>query len=193
MTVIAQSTTSLVNEVRLLHASTGKAIEAIAVRPTPWPPGWSARVVGGSVVVSRAGHAGTATPEFVDVAVTDAGLAAHLTFPPDAPAPSTVRVPLTAAHIDVSLAATPMVLTAILSDLGTGDPSVGKSVTVHPSAGANVTLTEVAGKPGTYSSAAREWGAAFNPADLRIGATTVRKVSMDFSRAETRIHVVDPT
>ncbi|MGC4174821.1 hypothetical protein [Demequina sp.] len=197
MTVIATSTTSLQYRVRLLHASTGAAIGALSVGPTLWPPGWSARVVSGSVVVARTATAGTPAPAFVDVTVADAGLAAHLVFPAGADRAHTIRVPLagppTEVPIDVALDPTPMVLTVALKDLGTGNPAVGKSVTVHPSTGADVPLTAVAGKPGVYSSAPRTWGAPFTPADLRIGATTVRKVSLDFTRAETRIHVVDPT
>lgn len=198
MTVIATSTTSLVHEVRLIHAATGAAITAVSIAPVsggpaPWPPGWSARVVGGTVAVIRTAIAGEPAPAFLDLTVADGVLADHLTFPAGAPAAHTVRVPLTAAVVEVPLAPSPMVLTVVLADLGTGNPSVGKAVTVHPSTGADVSLPPVAGQPGTYSSAPRVWGAPFTPADLRIGTTTVRKVSLDFTRAETRIHVVDPT
>jgi len=193
MTPIATSTTTIVNEVRLVHASTGKVIDAISLRPTQWSAGWFARVVAGTVVVASTTGAGEPAPAFVDVTVTDPLLAARLVFPPGADADATVRVPLVSDEIELPLQPLPMVLTVVLTDLGTGNPSVGKSLSVRPSAGADVPLAAVAGKPGTYSSDPRVWGAPFTPADLRIGATTVRKVALDFTRAETRIHVVDPT
>jgi len=127
--------------------------------------------------------------------IADATLAAVLDLPTpaDDQPPSSVRVALTAAEIAVPVDPVPMVLTAVLSAHGTGAPSVGKSVTVRPQTGAAVPLDAVPGQPGTYRSALRVWGAPFTPADLRIGSTTVRKVSVDFTRVQTRITVVDPT
>ena len=47
--------------------------------------------------------------------------------------------------------------------------------------------------PGTYRSAARAWTADHHPGDLRVDGQSVRKVAVDVTRADTRIHVVDPT
>ena len=193
MTVIATSTTSLAFEVRLLHASTGKVIDRIAIGPTAWSPGWSARVIAGTVAVSRSTFATSLAPGHIDVTVTDPLLAAHLDFPPGPAGGNTIRVPLTGPVNEVAVNPTAMVLTVVLVTEGSGAPSVGKTLAVHPSTGADVPLSAVPGSPGTYASAPRVWGAPFTPADLKIGSTTVRKVSLDFTRAQTRINVVDPT
>lgn len=195
MTLLATITTELVHTVRLVHASTGAPIRAVRVGPALGSPGWSTRVVDGTAVVTRRTDGSGPAPTHLDLIITDATLAAVLDLPAaaDDQPPSSVRVALTGPTLEVPLAPVPMVLTVVLAAHTTGAPSVGKTVTVRPSTGAAVTLDPVPGKPGHYASDARVWTAAFTPADLRIGSTTVRKVSLDFTRAQTSIHVVDPT
>lgn len=204
MTLIATNTAATQNVVRLVHASTGEPLTAIRLAPVAWPTGWWARVVDGAVVVAARlapetpATAGsipeppvTAGPASIDVIVTDGVLASLLEFPtpePDQP-PHSVRVPLAAAEIDVPISATNLTLTVVVA--GDTGPSQGLDVKVRGASGSpTVTLAE--GVPGTYS-ATRKWGANLINADLRIGGTTVRKVSLDYGHTQTRIHVVDPT
>jgi hypothetical protein len=164
--------------------------------------GWSARVVNGELVVAALAGAPAlvasdpapgAVPT-IDVIITDGVLRHQLVLPPPEPdqAPDSVRLPIVDPIITRALPPADMVLTVTLLREGTGAPSGGKTVTVKPSSGTAVSVPETA-TPGTYSSAPRAWGSAFTNADLKIGPTAVRKVSMDFTRSQTSITVVDPT
>ncbi len=192
--VIARSVTSQRHRVRLTHASTGATILGVGVAPMVWPPGWFTRIVDGNIFIAARDDAPAATVPFIDVVITDGVLLPHLELPalmPDQPEDS-VRVPLTGTDVTQAVPPADMTLTVVLTAEGPGGPSTGKTVTVRPSAGAAVPLPETA-TPGTYACLPRAWDATFNDADLRIGTTTVRKVSMDFTRSKTRIYVVGPT
>jgi len=189
VTVLATSTAATKHVVRLVHAATGQPITAIRLAPVAWPIGWWARVVDGAVVV--ASTSATDGPDHVDVVITDGGLASVLDLPAPVPGqpPNSVRAALTAEEIDIPVNPTELTLTVVI--VGTAGPAAGLDVRVRGATGSpTVTLTE--GEPGTYS-ATRVWGANLINADLRIGSTTVRKVSLDYGHTETRIHVVDPT
>jgi len=192
--VIATSTTTLRHRVSLTHQSTGKVIEGIRLAPVRWPLGWSARVVAGEVIVVSRDDAPAASVPTIDVIITDGVLRHQLVLPPPQPdqAPDSVRVALVGAIISQAVPPADMVLDVTLLREGTGAASGGKTVTVKPSSGTAVSVPETA-TPGTYSSAPRAWGSTFTNADLMIGTTAVRKVSMDFTRSHTRITVVDPT
>jgi hypothetical protein len=74
-----------------------------------------------------------------------------------------------------------------------GGPSPGRTVEARATNATRIPLPELAGTPGTYRSAARVWTAGFNPLDLLVGNTLVRRVAIDFARSETRVTVIDPT
>ena len=81
----------------------------------------------------------------------------------------------------------------------TWSSSTGHSPTSWPcrhqlrgTSGTTIALPETA-TPGTYRSTARTWTADHHPGDLRVDGQSVRKVAVDVTRADTRIHVVDPT
>jgi len=189
VTTIATSTATTKHVVRLMHAATGKPLTSIRLAPVAWPFGWWARVVDGAVVV--ASTATTDGPAEIDVVVTDGLLASVLDFPTPGPGQpiNSVRVPLTAVEIDVPIDPTELTLSVVVT--GATGPAAGLDVKVRGASGSpTVTLTQ--GAPGVYS-ATRVWGADLINADLRIGSTTVRKVSLDYGHTETRIHVVDPT
>jgi hypothetical protein len=195
VTVIASTETALVHRVGLVHASTGHSIFPAAPRLLPWPSGWTMRVAGDSVVIgARVGPVLAGPPPVLEVVLADAVLADHLALPAAVPGqrPRSVRVPLTAADIDVRLDPVPMSLTVVLTLAGSATPSTGRTVKVHGSAGPDRPLPETA-VPGMYTSAPFVWDQRYTPADLRIGATNVRKVSVDLRTTVTRIHLVDPT
>lgn len=195
MTVIASTETALVHRVGLVHPSTGRRISVAAPRLLPWPFGWTVRVADDNVVIgARLDAMPAGVPPVLEVVVADAVLAAQLALPAVVPGqrPRSVRVPLTAADLDVRLDPVPMSLTVLLTLLGTTTPSTGRSVKVRGSAGPDHTLPETT-VPGTYTCAAFVWDERYTPADLRIGTTNVRKVSVDLRMTETRVHVVDPT
>ena len=189
MTVIATTAATTKHVVRLLHGATQQPITAIRLAPIAWPYGWWARVVDGAVVVASTST--TDGPAQIDIIVTDGMLASVLDFPtpvPDQPINS-VRVPLTSDEIDVAINPSELTLTVVVA--GATGPAGGLDVKVRGASGSpTVTLTE--GEPGVYS-ATRVWGANLINANLRIGAITVRKVSLDYGHIQTRIHVVDPT
>ncbi len=189
MTVIATTTATTRHLVRLVHAATGRPIADVRVSPRAWPTGWWARVVDGTVVVGSTSS--VAGPAELDVIVTDGRLASLLTFPtPVVGQPlNSVRVPLTADDIEVPLTPVDMTLTVEIKD--TTGYSDNLTVTVRGASG-NPTVPLTEGPDGFYS-ATRTWGADLINADLRIGTTTVRKVSMDYGHTQTRIFVVDPT
>jgi hypothetical protein len=90
----------------------------------------------------------------------------------------------------------PMTLTVDLVRPGAGQsggPSTGRTVEARASNATREPLPEVAGEPGTYRSASRVWTAGFNPLDLLVGNTLVRRIAIDFGRTDTRVTVVDPT
>lgn len=189
MTVIAQTLTVQKHVIRLVHSATGQPITAVRLAPVAWPTGWAARVVGGAVVV--VGPEGGVGPARVDVVITDGAIADLLDLP--APAadqpPDSVRVPLAADAIDVPV--DPIALKLVVEVHGDPPPSPTLTAKVTAaSGGTTVNLTKDA--PGVYS-ATRVWGANFINADLTVGGQFVRKVSLDYTRAVTRIHVVDPT
>ncbi len=195
MTVIASTETALVHRVGLVHASTGLRISPAAPRLLPRPSGWTMRVAGDIVVIGApVGPPLAGPPPVLELVVADAVLADHLVLPAAVPGqrPRSVRVPLTAADIDVRLDPVPMSLTVVLTLAGSAAPSTGRAVQVRGSAGPDHALPETA-VAGTYASAPFVWDQRYTPADLRIGTTNVRKVSVDLRTTVTRTHVVDPT
>lgn len=195
MTTIASTTTDLRHEVGLRHTSTGALIAPDAPILVPHPYGWFLRIVADRVVVGApAGVPGPAAPPVLEMLVADGMLADALTFPVPVAGqrPRSFRVSLTAATLDIPVVARPRKLTVVLTHAGTGAPSTGRSVKVRGTSGPDLVLPETA-TLGTYQSAAELWDQRYTPGDLRIGATTVRKVGVDFRTADTRLHVVDPT
>jgi hypothetical protein len=189
VTVIASTLTTRRHLVRLTHGATKETIEAIRLGPVEWPRGWSSRIARGIVVVQ--GPETGAGPSHLDVIVTDAVLVPLLALPTpaDDQPPDSVRVALGAEEIEVAV--NPAALELIVTVHSATAPAGGLVVQVKAaSGGTTVTLTE--GAPGVYS-ASRVWGTGFINADLLVGGQSVRKVSLDYSRAKTRIHVVDPT
>lgn len=193
MSTLSASTTSLAHLVRVRHAALRRPLEVSRAVLSPARWGWRVRVSGGDVVVtSRTGAA--PGPTHVDVVLGDGPFRAAIALPApvDGQLPGSLRIALTAAVLDVEIAPIPMALVVELVDQGTGSPRTGRTVRVVPSAGAPVALPETA-VAGTYRSADRIWSAAETPADLVVGAVPVRKVSVDFTRNQTRIRVADPT
>lgn len=193
MTVLATTTTTLAHEVRVRHAALRRPLEVSRAVLSPATWGWRVRVSGGDVIVMSRTDA-AAPPAHVDLVLAQGPYLAALTLPAPVPGqvPGSVRVALAAPVLDVEIDPVPMALVVELVDQGTGNPRTGRTVRVVPSTGAAVTLAETA-VPGTYRSADRVWSAPEIPADLVVGATPVRKVSVDFTRIQTRIRVVDPT
>lgn len=197
-TTLGTTTTGLRHRVRLVHATTGAPIAPIALGPVPLAVGWAVRVVGPDVVVTAtttdAGSAADPAPTAVDVIITDGILVDHLALP--APAadqpPNSVRVPLGAPDIQVPVDPVPMTLTVVLTAQGATTASTGRTVAVRGTSGTTIALPETT-TPGTYRSTARTWTADHHPGDLRVNGQSVRKVAVDVARADTRIHVVDPT
>ena len=186
--------------VRAVHASTGQPIDQIDASWVGEPPlGRLIRVVAGTVVVSAderflppAGAPPPAVPPpapRILIAVRDLALARRLAAP-------SVEVALDVPVKEVGFDPVPMTLAVDLVRPGVGPnggPSTGRLVEARASNATRVPLPEVAGTPGTYRSAARLWTAGFNPLDLLVGNTLVRRVAIDFGRSETRVTVVDPT
>ena len=195
MTTIASTRTDVVHVVGLRHTSTGDLIAPYDPKLVPRPYGWFIRIVAHRVVVAaRVGVPGLAAPPVLEVLVADGVLADALTYPVPVVGqrPRSFRVSLTAAQLDVPVVAAPRKLTVVLTHAGTGAPSAGRSVKVRGTSGPDLLLPETA-TPGTYQSAAELWDQRYTPGDLRVGATTVRKVGVDFRKADTRLYVVDPT
>ena len=195
---LGTTTTELRHRIRLVHATTGQPIAPLAVAPAPLALGWVARVVGPDVIVtattSDAGSAARPAPTTLDVVVLDGALADLLALP--APAadqpPNSIRVALGAPEIEVPVTPAPMTLTVVLTGQGGTTPGTGRTVAVRGTSGTTIALPETA-TPGTYRSTARTWTADHHPGDLRVDGQSVRKVAVDVTRADTRIHVVDPT
>jgi hypothetical protein len=191
--------------VRATHASTGQPIAPLdAGWKDPPPPGKLISILGGTVVVSMdqrllpvkpiGGYA--QLPKLtLRVLVPDGPVARLLA---DLDKELVVAQIVESGEVDhaVEFEPIPMTLTVDLVRTGAGPnggPSTGKTVEARASNGTREPLPEVAGEPGTYRSAARVWTAGFNPLDLLVGNTLVRRISIDFSRTDTRVTVVDPT
>ena len=195
---LGTTTTELRHRIRLVHATTGQPIAPLAVAPAPLALGWVARVVGPDVIVtattSDAGSAARPAPTTLDVVVLDAALADLLALP--APAadqpPNSIRVALGAPENEVPVVPAPMTLSALLTVQGGTASITGSTVAVRGTSGTTIALPE-SPTPGTYRSTARTWTADHHPGDLRVDGQSVRKVAVDVTRADTRIHVVDPT
>ncbi|RHW23355.1 hypothetical protein D0Z08_30155 [Nocardioides immobilis] len=195
MTVIASIETTLAHQVRLVHTATGQRIPITAPALLSTPFGWRVRVAGDeAVVVVPTGQPAVTPAPRLQMVVADGVLADLLDLPPLDPdqEPRSVRVPLTAAEIEVPVPPVKMTLTVVLTAAGTGDPSTGRMVTVRGTPGPAIPLPETV-EPGTYRSAAIVWDRKHTPGDLRVGTTSVRKVGVDVRRTDTRVHVIDPT
>jgi len=201
---LGTTTTELRHRIRLVHATTGQPITPVAVAPAPLALGWFARVVGPDVIVtattSDAGSAARPAPTTLDVVIVDGALADVLALPAPAPdqPPNSIRVALGVPgppgppEIEVPVTPVPMTLTVVLTGQGGTTPSTGRTVAVRGTSGTTIALPETA-TPGTYRSTALTWTADHHPGDLRVDGQSVRKVAVDVTRADTRIHVVDPT
>jgi hypothetical protein len=197
VTTLGTTTTVLRNEVRLVHASTGKTLGPVSARLTAIRYGWSVRTVDDTVVVSQ--RADLADPPVLPklaVTLLDGQLADLLQFPaaPGLP-PRTVLVALGPATVDVVLHPTPMVLEVVLTTATTDAPRAGRTVTARATSGPNpkpvIALSEASA--GLYRSAAVEWTQRFIPADLLVDGKQLRTLSLDVSRTTTRVHLVDTT
>lgn len=177
----------LVHHVRAEHAATGRGVAPITAvfEETP-PPGWFLRVKGADVVVAVSDWARVpAAPPVLVLTVADPVLALRIQQP-------SARVTLDQRELVHSFAPAQMTLTIeLVGDDGT--PSTGKTVRARGAAGAPVGLAEVGGEPGIYRSPERVWTASFNPLDVVVDGTPVRKLAIDFTRKDTRVRVVDTT
>lgn len=195
---LAEVTTTLRHRVRVVHSSTRVPIPGVVARLDPAPYGWSLRTLpdGTTVVSARDDVVAPAAPPDLVVTIVDGRAADVLVIPalPDQP-PSTVVVSLAAAEIDTVLHPVPMTLTVVLTTPSTGAPRTGRTVVARARSGPNpkptIALPEVA--PGTYRSAAVEWTSAFLPADLLVGGSLLRVLTIDLSTKATRVHLVDTT
>jgi len=195
--MLATTATSLRNQVRLVHASTGEAIGPVTASLTTPRCGWGVRTAGNTVVVTKRDDVAD-PPVLPGLAVTllDGRLADLLDFPPaDNQPPGTVVVGLAEAVIDVTLHPVPMTLEIELTAISLGDPRTGRTVTARASSGPDpkptIALPEVA--PGIYRSAAVEWTRSFTPFDLLVDGQPLRTLSVDLTSTITRVPLVDPT
>lgn len=191
--------------IRATHASTGRPVAPLTAEwKTPPPAGKVMSVLAGTVIVSMdqrhlpekppGGYSQLPTLT-LKVAVPDGPVARLLA---DADKEIVVDQVVEAGEVAhaVEFEPIPMTLTVDLVRPGAGQsggPSTGKTVEARASNATREPLPEVAGEPGTYRSAARAWTAGFNPLDLLVGNTLVRRIAVDFSRTDTRVTVVDPT
>ena len=195
-TALEASGRRVIHVVRATHAATGGPIAPLDASWAASPPrGALIKVIGGTVVVSiderfeSAPGAPPAPTPRLRLAVADGALARRLATPE-------ISVALDAEAKEVAFDPIPMTLAVDLVRPGAGPnggPSTGRVVEGRASNASRVPLPEVAGSPGTYRSAARVWTAGFNPLDLLVGNTLVRRVALDFASTETRVTVVDPT
>ena len=196
--------------IRATHASTGRPIEPLEAAwkdPDAVPLGKQLKVLRGTVLVAMdqrflppEPEPGAPTPpEPPDITLTltvpDGPVAWRLG---DLDKELALKAFVKTAELshEVAFEPIPMTLTVVLVRPGAGPnggPSAGKTVEARASNAVREPLLEVAGKPGTYRSAARVWTAGFNPLDLLVGNTLVRRISIDFGRTDTRVTVVDPT
>ena len=195
--MLATTTTSLRNQVRLVHASTGEAIGPVTARLITPRYGWAVRVTGATVVVTKRDDVAD-PPVLPSLAVTllDGRLADLLRFPPPDNQPRhIVVVDLTTAASDVTLHPVPMTLEVVLITALTAAPRTGRTVTARATSGPDpkptIALPETA--PGIYRSAAVEWTQRFTPCDLLVDGQLLRTLSADLTSLTTRIHLVDTT
>ena len=196
---LERSVLRVAHVVRAIHAATGAPIGRVDARwAGPPPPAHHITVHGSTVVVSideRAlppaggapGH--PVSPPTLRLMVADPPVARRLVAPE-------VEVVLDTMEREVRFAPVPMRLVVRLIRAGdgpAGGPATGRIVEARGSDASRVPLPEEAETPGTYRSAAREWTAPFNPLELLVGDTLVRRTAIDFARTETRVTVVDPT
>ena len=195
--MLATAATSLRNQVRLVHASTGDALGPVTARLTTPRYGWWVRTAGDTAVVTKRDDVAD-PPVLPTLAVTllDGRLADLLGFPPaDGQARHTVVVDLTTAAIDVTLHPVPMTLEVVLTTMSTAAPRTGRTVTARATSGPDpkptIALPETA--PGIYRSAAVEWTQPFTPSDLLVDGQLLRTLSADLTSITTRVHLVDTT
>lgn len=186
--MLATTTVRLAHHVRLRHTVTDRSIGPLTARLEPVPYGWSLRVRGTDVVVAvRDGAPDPDDVPVLTVAVIDPHLAARLATP-------VVDVPLTAADITVDVDPAPMTLAVDLVDPD-GAPRTGRTLTAATSSGPaprpTHPLPEVTA--GTYRTAPVTWTDAFVPLDLMVDGTLLRQLTVDLTRAETRVRLVDTT
>lgn len=187
MTALGTTTVRLLHRVTATHALTGAPVTPLAARLLPpVPPWWTVVVKGGDVlVIARTGLPPVAGTPRLSLRVTHPGTAALLAQP-------TVDIPLTGPELAHAFAPVPQTVTVVLTD-GTGAPRTGRDVGAVPPAGAAVPLPELGGTPGTYRSAALTWTAATSPFDLTVDGVPQRRLGLDPTRIDTRVHVVSTT
>jgi hypothetical protein len=188
--------------IRATHASTGQPIAPLDARWTePALPGKMLTVIDGTIVVAMDQRylptpLPTNAPKLtIEIVVPDGPMAWRLDDPEKQLSVERFVVTGEMDH-KVEFEPIPMTVTVDLVRPGAGangGPSTAKTVVARSSNGVHVPLPEVAGEPGTYRSAARVWTAGFNPFDLLVGGSLVRRISIDFARTDTRLTVVDPT
>ena len=196
--------------IRARHASTGKPIEPLEAA---WkdseevPLGKQLKVLRGTVLVAMDQRFLPPEPEPGDPPLLEPPDITLTVSVPDGPVASrlgdvdkelALKAFVTTVELkhEVAFEPIPMTLTVDLVRPGAGPnggPSAGKTVEARASNATREPLLEVAAEPGTYRSAARVWTAGFNPLDLLVGNTLVRRISIDFGRTDTRVTVVDPT
>lgn len=178
--------TRLMHHVRAEHASTGRPLAPLTATLDDPPPGWWASVKGPDVVVAaRDGVRAPSAPPVLTLALADPRQAIRVQAP-------SAKVTLNAPAIVHAFTAVAMTLTVDLVTAD-GEPSPGKDVRARGTAGPSVALPEVAGEAGLYRSAARVWGPAFHPFTLVVDTEDATELTIDFSRTDTRVRVLDPT
>ena len=205
-----QSPLKVEHIIRATHATTRKPIEPLEAAwkdPDAVPLGKQLKVLRGTVLVAmdqrllppapEPGHPPPPDPPDITLTLTvpDGPVAWRLG---DLDKELALKAFVKTAELnhEIAFEPIPMTLTVDLVRPGAGPnggPSAGKTVEARASNAVREPLLEVAGKPGTYRSAARVWTAGFNPLDLLVGNTLVRRISIDFGRTDTRVTVVDPT
>ena len=191
------TTVRLLHHVRAVHAVTGAPIRSLrAALVEPAPPGWAlvTKSTGDVVVQAR-----TTLPEPADGAPGGPGgppVQVHLTVadPLEAVllAAPEATVDLTAPSRTHAFAPVPMTVTAVVVD-ATGEPRTGVTVTADPDGAPAVAMPEDPTTPGTYRTAARTWTAAETPFDLTVDGEPQRRLALDTTRTDTRVHVVSTT
>lgn len=192
--------------VRAVHAVTGEPVRSVrAVLLPPAPPGWVLVVkrTGDVVVQARSGvptpgdgapGAPGGPPVRVRLTVADPAEARLLAAPeatvdlPAALTPAPAVIPAL-AH---AFAPVPMTVTAVVVDT-TGGAVTGATVAAEPDGAAAIALTEDSEIPGTYHTEARTWTAAETPFDLTVDGEPHRRLALDTTRTDTRVHVVSTT
>lgn len=190
--------------IRATHAATGEPIAPIDAQWKKAPPrGKQIKVIGGTVIVAmdqrmlppiEPGDPPLPAVQ-LELVVPEGPLARRLSDR-DKIVDLDAIVQADPVTHDVEFEPIPMTLAVDLVQPGagpSGGPSTGKTVEARAANATRVALPEVPGQPGTYRSAARVWSAGFNPLDLLVGNTLVRRIALDFGRIETRVTVVDPT